>query len=414
MYGVTNQDVFRWPTIKNGTQKQLLGMFITTLLLPGIPTLYWGEEQSLYVLDSTAANYVFGRSPMSSAQAWGMHGCYKVGNKKYHDWPLDAGIYGCEDPDVNLDHRDPSSPVRNILKSTYEMRDNYPALIDGFSLQQLSNQTRQVLLPGSADMATETGLWSIERSGFIGIKGIPDLNQSVWLVYQNDNQTDPYKFDCSNPKLALLAPFAAKETVKNLYFPYDEYVLEKSAAQTGCLTELQLPAWGFKVFVPKAQFIKPSPVITKFVPGHDYRQLTTASSGDKLHIEIHFSVPMDCDNVKSSLLINSTTADGQVAKLDESSVVCKDIPAGQSPPPLYTGGVNTTWTFAANLTNVSNGVHAVTVSNVSTADGANRTEVFNPSIYLHGLNGLQLLIIISPLIDFCSALVRLTIPWSSQ
>lgn len=45
MYGVTNQDVFRWPTIRNGTQKQVLGYFIVALLLPGIPTLVWGEEQ---------------------------------------------------------------------------------------------------------------------------------------------------------------------------------------------------------------------------------------------------------------------------------------------------------------------------------------------------------------------------------
>lgn len=45
MYGVTNQDVFRWPTIKNGIEKQLLGYFVVALLLPGIPTLVWGEEQ---------------------------------------------------------------------------------------------------------------------------------------------------------------------------------------------------------------------------------------------------------------------------------------------------------------------------------------------------------------------------------
>ena len=45
MYGVTNQDVFRWPTIKNGTQKQMLGYFIVALVLPGIPILAWGEEQ---------------------------------------------------------------------------------------------------------------------------------------------------------------------------------------------------------------------------------------------------------------------------------------------------------------------------------------------------------------------------------
>ena len=45
MYGVTNQDVFRWPTIKDGLQKQLLGYYVIALILPGCPTLVWGEEQ---------------------------------------------------------------------------------------------------------------------------------------------------------------------------------------------------------------------------------------------------------------------------------------------------------------------------------------------------------------------------------
>lgn len=231
MNGVSNQDVFRWPGLTNGTQKQLLGIFITTLLLPGVPTLYWGEEQAMYVLESTAANYVFGRSPMSSAQAWGMHGCYKVGNTKYVDWPLEAPIYGCSDPNVNLDHRDPSHPVRNIIKSTYEMQGNYPVLNDGFSLQQLSKQTREVFLPGSGGAATELGLWSVERTGFTAFQ--KELNQSIWLVYQNDNRTDPYKFDCSNSKSSLLAPFPGNQTVKNLYFPYDEYTLEESTTKAG-------------------------------------------------------------------------------------------------------------------------------------------------------------------------------------
>lgn len=70
MYGVTNQDVFRWPSIQNGTDKNLLGLYIVTLLLPGIPTLAWGEEQAFYVLENTADNYVFGRPPMASALAW--------------------------------------------------------------------------------------------------------------------------------------------------------------------------------------------------------------------------------------------------------------------------------------------------------------------------------------------------------
>jgi alpha-1,3-glucan synthase len=37
MYGVTNQDVFRWPAIHQGVDRMLLGQFITSLLLPGIP-----------------------------------------------------------------------------------------------------------------------------------------------------------------------------------------------------------------------------------------------------------------------------------------------------------------------------------------------------------------------------------------
>lgn len=52
--------MFRWPAIKNGTEKNLLGLFVVTLLFPGIPTLEWGEEQAFYVLESTASNYVFG------------------------------------------------------------------------------------------------------------------------------------------------------------------------------------------------------------------------------------------------------------------------------------------------------------------------------------------------------------------
>lgn len=36
MYGVTNFDVFRWPALVNGTQRLMLGIFITSLVMPGI------------------------------------------------------------------------------------------------------------------------------------------------------------------------------------------------------------------------------------------------------------------------------------------------------------------------------------------------------------------------------------------
>lgn len=54
MFGVTNQDVFRWPGISQGIERFLLGQFITSLLLPGIPILLWGEEVAFNVLENTA------------------------------------------------------------------------------------------------------------------------------------------------------------------------------------------------------------------------------------------------------------------------------------------------------------------------------------------------------------------------
>lgn len=126
MMGTANQDVFRWPSLTDGTQRQILGQFITIIELPGAPALFWGEEQSLYILDSTASNYVYGRQPMSSNRAWQLHGCYKLGDTSYVNFPLGPAATGCSDNGVSLDHKDPSHPVRNIVKRMFELRQQYP------------------------------------------------------------------------------------------------------------------------------------------------------------------------------------------------------------------------------------------------------------------------------------------------
>ena len=59
MYGIGNQDVFRWASIENGDKLQNLGALVTTFLLPGIPLIYAGEEQALHLHDSRADNYVY-------------------------------------------------------------------------------------------------------------------------------------------------------------------------------------------------------------------------------------------------------------------------------------------------------------------------------------------------------------------
>ena len=184
-------------------------------------------------MESTNGNYVFGRSPMTSAQAWEMHGCYNpsIGNVDYYDWPIDSGLHGCQDDSISLDHRDPSHPVRNFIKSTHEMRVNYPVFQDGFSLTLLSNQTHDVFFPGSNDTPTPFGLWSMERTGFRAIQ--TDLAQIAWLVYTNEDHPTENLFNCTDEEDALIAPFSAGSRVKNIYYPYDEYTMEHVGPKTG-------------------------------------------------------------------------------------------------------------------------------------------------------------------------------------
>ena len=180
---------------------------------------------------------------MSSSLAWQMHGCYKVGSVKYASFPLDKALWGCEDDNISLDHRDPAHPIRNIIQRMFEMRKTYPVLQDGFHVQQLSNHTYNVYLPGSNNTPTETGLWSVYRAAFPGVQnftGVGQEGQSVWLLYSNENQTVRYNFDCSNND-SLVAPFDEGTVVKNLFAPYEEYTLQTGFKNLGtCMGNFSL------------------------------------------------------------------------------------------------------------------------------------------------------------------------------
>ncbi|KAI9766186.1 MAG: Cell wall alpha-1,3-glucan synthase ags1 [Geoglossum simile] len=383
MFGVTNQDVFRWPAIRGGTERQLLGTFITTLHMPGIPALYFGEEQSLYLLDNTASNYLFGRQPMSASLAWQNHGCYKIGSFQFPEMGLEKALSGCTDDEISLDHRDPSNPVRNIIKAMYQMRENYPVLNDGYFLQQLSNQTRLVQLPFSQDVPTEIGLWSTVRGSYAPLQNFSNGqgDQAVWLVYQNDNLTVNYKFNCSAPGQALLSPFSQNTTVKNLFPPFEEYVLEESTEALdgassllkGCLAELEMPAWGYKAYVPKEKWIGPGPMITKFVPGHDARIKSRVASGelDTIPFELQFSSEMDCEKLTNSVTVESTSEYQSAAKLDVESATCQNI---TNPDPMAVPGAPpSTFSFKANLVEVPHGIHVITVKNATLSNDSGST-----------------------------------------
>lgn len=386
-YGTTNQDLFRWPTLANGTQRQLLGNFITTLLMPGLPALTWGEEQDAYILDNSAGDYVYGRAPMSSSQAWQIHGCYSLDHDVYADLPLERARTGCHDDRVSLDQKNPAHPVRNALKRMYELREQYPALNDGFLLQRLSNQTHDVYLP-ARQLSTSRGIFSVYRSvveELQNFEGTMMGNQGVWLVFSNEHSSTEFLFDCHNEATALLAPFRPDTRVKSLFYPYEEHVLEASSEEGGCLSSLTLPEWGFKAFVPIESFAPPRPTITEFLPGHDERILSTEPP-DHLHtipIELHFSAPMDCESVTRSLEVTSSTAGGPTARIKEASVFCSRRFFRQGAY-KYAGTPPSVWVFAAELTHVADGIHTITVTNASAEDGAASTNAVDRFMFRIG------------------------------
>ncbi|KAF2402249.1 hypothetical protein EJ06DRAFT_520290 [Trichodelitschia bisporula] len=357
LYGTTNQDVFRWPAITNGTQKNMVGQFVTTL----------GEEQAMKVLENAASNYLFGRQPMSSTLAWQLHGCYRAGVEKYYNFPSDDALWACEDQNVSLDHRDPSHLSRLIIKRIYELRAAFPVLNDGFGLIQLPNHTFNITLPGSGGTVTQTGLWSVacyRRSHIQDFAGQGAGNLMVWLLYGNENKTTTYNFNCSDSKAALIATFEVGTTVQNLFYPYEECSLTASSinfpldgnftGSNGCL-------------VPKSKFVEAAPVITKLSPGHDLRLLSDGRADDEIHIELEFSTEMDCKSVTDAISIESNTSDGTPPVLDKSSVNCTTMPALTEMD--FTAKVASGWKFAGSLTKVSNGVHRVTIRNPSTKAG---------------------------------------------
>jgi len=354
----------------------------------------WGEEQEFHLFDSTASNYLFGRQAMSSAQAWQDHGCYKLNSSQYYQFGdiLDKGAIGCSIDWNSLDHRDPSSPVRRFLQTMYYMRENYPSLNDGFVLQKLSNSTQDIYLVGSNGTPTEIGMWSVARSPLYVAQDFSKINAagnlSVWLIYTNMNVDVEYTFNCSSQEDALLAPFFPGTTVRNLFYPYEEYDLTESITEFygngsapffGCLSSLELPAFSFKALVPTSNWIEMYPAITSFSPGHDTRifsenaSLAGANGSISIPITFKFSQNMTCNAVTQGLTFTSTTEAGITPSIRSGSVSCLEI----SPPenPQYIGALPSVWVWEATLENVYDGVHQLTLSNISNAAGTDSTRV---------------------------------------
>lgn len=383
LYGVTNQDVFRWPSIEFGIERQLLGSFIVTLLLPGAPLLYYGEEQALYVLDGTASNYVYGRQAFAPSPAWKAHGCFKLTIDQYPGWPIEQGLHGCNDPKVALDHRDPSAPLRNIFRHMFALRDALPVLEHGWLLENLAKKTELHLLNGSTT-ATEIGIWSVARAMLKGVPGQDvDAHKPVWLVYHNSPNRTVYKFDCNDKDKAFVSPFDGGSKVKNVFSDDAPITLKDSprangytgSKNAGCISEITMTPFEFRAYVDTPRWLQPAPMITRFSPGHD-AQIDSTEAGGNLEIGIEFNVKMDCASITkavSVVVITDGVGNGTSVKFDQPAKCNPNFtpkPADKFP---YTGAIQSTFKWSTTLRNVPDGIVKLTVADSAASDDGIKT-----------------------------------------
>ncbi|TDZ61500.1 Cell wall alpha-1,3-glucan synthase mok13 [Colletotrichum trifolii] len=376
LYGVTNQDVFRWPAIELGLERMLLAYFITTMLLPGAPLVYYGEEQAFYVLDNTAENYVFGRQAFSAAQAWKYHGCYVGNNSVYVGWPITKGKKGCEDDTVAHDHRDPSHAVRNFMKRMFSFRNTFPALEGGWLVEELAKKTAGVQYSGSS-VATETGIWSVVRDYFSGVQS--QTSDPVWLVYHNSPNETTYTFDCTNEADAFIAPFDSGSKLRDLFSTDGEITLESSPKENsfkgaghtaGCLSSITMAPFGFRAYVPTAKWPKIKTSITGFEPGHDTPIDSTDANG-KIPIAFKFSTELTCATVTEAVSAYVVVDGNTRTNLTFDTPVCGAMDPIEKES--FIGAIPSVWKWSANLQNVPDGIIKITVAESA---GTNATDHF--------------------------------------
>lgn len=382
MYGTTNQDVFRWPSLVNGTQKNALGNFVTILVLPGMPLLWYGEEQGMYIFDNGAANYLYSRQAMTATKAWQKHGCYQLGSTQYYNMPYDKALTGCDDDWNSLDHFDPTAEGKRLVKRMHELRFLYPSLQDGLSLDKLGNWTHWIQLPGSNKTQTELGLWSVQRAPLEFQLRTDEFNsqdnQKVWLLYTNENATITYEQDCSAEE-GMRAPFQAPVTVRNLFYPYESYALSDSnkaynedgkAPWRGCLPKIDMKPFEFKALVPENQWIEPSPSLTKFVPGHDARILSDPND-NTLRIRLEYDREMNCESVTNAITITGSWIGSDLKPELAGTPVCQSF---DSTDPTEINEIGpSVWFWEGVINNAPDGIYDIQVGKAQSQSSATTT-----------------------------------------
>ena len=142
------------------------------------------------------ANIFTSRQATPSNQAWQRHGCYHLDADAPFNLPISGAAVGCQDDWNSLDHFAPTADVRQLYKQCFDLRAKFPFLNDGFSLVQNGNWTYEDFLPFLNGTPTERGLWSVSWGGLSPFQNFT-FNDTVWLLYTNENATTSYTGNCT-------------------------------------------------------------------------------------------------------------------------------------------------------------------------------------------------------------------------
>ena len=297
--------------------------------------------------------------------------------------PLQKALLGCEDDWNSLDHFDPTAPPRRVMSRFNQLRSLYPSLQDGLNLVQWGNKTSHIQLPGSNQTATEIGLWYVSRSALSAVQNFTGpMSEQVWLMYTNENKTVQYTFDCQGADW-IVSPYVSGTTVRNLFPPYETYTLQDSqrpfnndgkAPYQGCLPSVTFEPLSFKALVPVDIWTGPSPMMTKFTPGHDARLLAEDGMANATTVDIafQFNMEMNCDAITNGLALNVSSPDvGLIPRVQQGSVQCGPVDGAGTT--YLVGDVSSVWQWSGKLENVPDGVLELTLDHVPNANNSDTT-----------------------------------------
>ena len=318
---------------------------------------------------------------MPGNKAWQRHGCYHLGAEALLALPILKASLGCQDDWNSLDHFDPTADVRRLFKQLFDLRANYRALNDGFSLVKHWNSTHDDYLPYSNGSVTERGLWSVSRGGLSPLQNFT-LNDTVWLLYTNENSTITYSGNCTTDS-GIAGPYQSDLTVRNLLYPFESYTLgaatnrpfyfDGKAPYFGCIESITMQPFDYKALVPSDSWVAPIPALTKFTPGHDARIEVNAdsSNANSIDVQIEFSDLMDCNSVTQSMnfTIASSGKASSSPSVNSGSVQCQTISDGNLQPVRVIGATISRWYWKGTIDNVADGILTITINNPQSQGG---------------------------------------------